>query len=541
MRNLNWYDLNEERSWPIADQATMIDDTGKRMPNNLVADLNLWFPETNGQSAFVSSITVSANIATVTILSNTGIALAAVSVATPISPYKHYKLEALANGVGGWIVFGSAVNEPELKYFKFSNSTQSVLIPQVCRRYTAAPVTDVARLGNVSTLSGLIKLKGGDDIEIVKEQREINNVVVDVAVVRLKKKPEFVDDVNIYEKYAGDCGKRPESNNCSTVPPIEYINSVSPDCCGNITIEFRGCADVKFMQNESSSVAIGCSIGLTEACVTADKLPDENGKLPNEYTDLCVTESIISSESSLVDNPDLYVVFSVDNGYVQFADTYSLDPRLPFIQDFSNRQSQGFETLAGRFDIVSDSEHSSFGGYSLQSRSGGRCLSLWVDEQQSLDWTTYYKTALLHFSLRRGPLGILHNAGLVFNFDKQTNTGWGIELDHEGTFTGFKGLRLVKYSPAANITYASVPVRNSGLNTQYSIALSILPAAGGGAWIKADLCNNEPENSGQRLFQSLGPFLVADYGAGNGHFGVTSYRAITQFNRLIVDNAEELK
>jgi hypothetical protein len=404
----------------------------------------------------------------------------------------------------------------------------------------APPVESVGKAGNMTSLTGVVRLAGGDDIEVVKEQREINETAVDVAVIRLKKKPEFVDDTSLYEKYAGVCGQRPESYNCVDATPIEYINSVPPDCCGNITIEFRGCADVKFMQNEESSVAIGCAISLNEACVTADKLPDPDGNLPNQYADLCVSESIISS-SSYVPPPE-YVAYGFEgNGYVRFAKMQDLDVTLPFIQDFSNRQAQGFDTLNGRFDIVADSEHSSFGGYSLQSRSGGRCLALWKDDRhKTQQWSTFYKQATLHFSLRRGQLGILHNAGLVFNYDPETKVGWAIELDHEGTFTGYKGLRLARLSPQANITYATVPVSNTGLNKQYSLTLDIYPADGGGAWIKAEINNNEAETTGLQLRKSLGPFLINDYGAGNGLFGVTSYRAVTQFNRLIVDNAKEL-
>lgn len=541
MRNPNWYDLNEQHSWPIADQATMIDDNRKRMPNNLIADINIWYPETLGELLYVSSVSVSTKIATVVILDNDGNAVAAATVPTPVQPYKHYQLDSMVDGVGGWIVFGSGVNDNKLHYYAFSDPAQSVLIPQVCRRYVVPPVTSIGKANNLTSLTGIVRLTGGDDIEVVKESREINSVTVDAAVIRLKKKPEFVDSVNLLEKYAGDCGKRPESYNCAEGTPIEYVNSVPPDCCGNITVEFRGCADVKFMQNEESSVAIGCYLGMAEACVTADKLPDPDGNLPNEYVDLCVSESIISSSSSVVPPPD-YVAFSVNggNGFVRFAREEDIDHSLPFIQDFSNKQAQDFVTLQGKFDLVADSEHPSFGGYSLQSRSGGRCLCLWQDSRHKDNWSSFYKTAIMHFSLRKGPLGVLHNAGLVFNYNPITKIGWGIELDHEGTFTGYKGLRLARYSPQSNITYASVQIPNTGLAKQYSISLSVYPAQGGGAWVTAELDNSESETSGLQLKKSLGPFLISDYGLGNGLFGFTGYRSITQFNRLIVDNAKEL-
>lgn len=539
IRNPDWYDLNEQRSWPVADQATQIDDTGKRLPHDLLADMNVWFPKILGDYAFIGGITVSKNIATVTLLGTASgnPPIAAVSVTAPIDLYRQYAVEPLYPGVGGWVVFGSAVNDGVLHSHRFSDSTQAVLIPHVARSYKVGPVQNAGKLGNITALTGIVRLQGGDDIEIVKESREIDSVVRDAAVFRLKSKPDFVEDVNLYEKYAGPCGKRPESNNCGDSAPIEFINSVAPDCCGNITIEFRGCAEVTFIQNEDCSVAVGCHFGLSDACVTADKLPDAEGKLPNEYKDLCVDESIISSESA-----GHVVAFAVneDNFYVRKAQSSELDARLPYTEDFSNQKALDYSLVSGKYNIVADNELPMFGGFSLESQPVGRATIIWKKGIPQTNWSTYYRNVVLHFSMRKAEQGLLHNAGFIFCYDESTGGYWSIEADQEGTFTGVKGLRLAYTKNNITTTYASVPVKNMTPNMQYSLEVTILPDDTQGAWITATLTNAETIDSKLYVNATIGPFLLANYGPANGLFGFTTYRAVTQYNRIIVDNVEVL-
>jgi hypothetical protein len=534
-RNPEWYELNEQRSWPLADQATLFDDTGLRMPNQLIADLNVWFPSTLGEYAFLGSVTLGPNIATVTILGTAAgtPAIAAVSVSGEIDPYAHYALEPLYPGVGGWIVFGSGAKENKTRSFRFSTQQQSILVPQVARKYAPALVQNVSTQNNVSSLTGIVRLAGGDDIEIVKESREINSVVRDVAVIRLKSKPEFVEDVNLLEKYAGPCGLRPESNNCGTTPPIEFINSVSPDCCGNITIEFRGCADVKFIQNEDCSVAVGCNLGLGDACVTPDRLPNDIGELPNEFDQDCVVvEESVMDEEAEAEVAQVNALYSIPD--------YVRDLRLPYVEDFSARRADDFRVVTGKFNIVADTEPAVYGGFSWQSTADARCLAVWNKGIPQKDWTSYYKRATMHFSMRKSQFGALHNAGLMFNYNERSQTGWCLEIDHEGTFSGQKAVRLAMYRQNAGATIARIPIRNLSPNIQYKMELNILPGDNGGAWVSANITNSEPAGSKLYVNAALPPTMIENYGSPDGLFGFNAYRAVTQFNRLIVDNLEAI-
>jgi hypothetical protein len=429
-------------------------------------------------------------------------------------------------------VFGAALEEDKLYSYRFSTSAQGLLMPHVARKYRAAPITGVSKYGSLTALTGIVRLAGGDDIEIVGEEREIDSVIRQTAVIRLKSKPEAIEEGSIYEKYVGPCGVRPESNNCGDPAPIEFVNSVAPDCCGNVTLEFRGCADVRFIQNETCSVAIGCNFGLSEACVTPDKLPDETGRLPNEYDDLCVSESIFSSS-------DPFVAFATaSTAYSRSPAPAEIDSRLPFVEDFSNQKINDFQIKTGKFDIIADNELPMFGGFSLQSQPKAQSVVLWRKGIPQTNWTTDFKHISAHLSLRRGPVGILHAGGVVFNYHDDTKSYWCVELDHEGTFTGYKGIRLAHYRDSVATTYIATPVPNLALNTQYNIEISIYPDFSNSVWIDARVSNTAPVGSPKHVDHTLGPFLVNNYGDPRGLIGFCAHRSIVQFNRIIVDNIE---
>lgn len=307
VRNPEWYDLNESRSWPVADQATLLDDNGLVLPNDVIVDISLKFPAELGESAFVSTVTFGPRIVTVTILGSAfgTPPIAAVTVIHPVDPYRHYQLEPLYPGVGGWIVFGKGVLERKSQSFVFSTPQQSVLMPHTARHYHPAPVTGISKLHTVPALTGIVKLSGGNDIEIVSESREIDGTVRKAVVIRLAHEGTTPSGVNLFELYAGPCSGRAETGNCGDPQPIEFINSVPPDCCGNINIVFHGCSDLFSIDGECGAL-VECGFGLKDACIRQDHLPDADGKLPNEYDDICAISisSSLSSSSSVIDPPD---------------------------------------------------------------------------------------------------------------------------------------------------------------------------------------------------------------------------------------------
>ena len=62
IRNNNWYNLNEQRDYPVDDVASALDDSGKRLPMSLITDLQLRWPKELGQYAYVSAASVTEGI-----------------------------------------------------------------------------------------------------------------------------------------------------------------------------------------------------------------------------------------------------------------------------------------------------------------------------------------------------------------------------------------------------------------------------------------------------------------------------------------------
>lgn len=305
--NQSWYDRNAGRAYPVDDHATSTDDSGGILESHILADARLRWPSAAGKYAFISSIAVTRRLVTVTFLASDSLdavsgftPLAVVSVLDPV-PYRAYAVQGQYPGAGGYITFGDALKDGPTSH-RFSLPKQSYLCPQAARTYGPIPVTSVSAGALGSKLTGIVPLSGGNDIEIVKECREIPVALVgdpcdpesstarEVIVIRLKNKQNNQNDSdtdrNVFDIYKGCCQGRPESRNCGDPQPIESINGLQPNCCGVLVLRFAGCARPSITPDQST-IVLDCGLGLGDACNNDLRLPDADGRLPNEYDGDC--------------------------------------------------------------------------------------------------------------------------------------------------------------------------------------------------------------------------------------------------------------
>jgi hypothetical protein len=307
VRNQHWYDRNESRAYPLDDSATANTDDGLILPPNIVVDLSMRFPSTAGEFAFFNAITVTPTLVTVMILStgqailpsgcepvsasasgsaipDTRVPLAVVSLPKPVPTLVHIPLQPQIEGVGGWIVFGSGINEAGIFSGRFSEPEQSFIVPKAAKSYDPLPVSSFGKFGSQAALTGLVELRAGNDIEIVPTSVTLAGLPRDAIQIRLRDQA----NVNVFETYTGPCADRPESNTCEGPQPIETINGIGPDCDGRITLEFVGCADARQIVSGAPCGAIlDCGFGLIDACSTEDRLPDDQGNLPSDSSSDC--------------------------------------------------------------------------------------------------------------------------------------------------------------------------------------------------------------------------------------------------------------
>lgn len=562
LRNASWYNANSSRSYPIDDIATSVDDAGLQVPNHIVTDLNLRFPSTAGKFAFFSALTSTPGAVSVVILgaatldSTTLTPLAAVSLVKPIVHGQQYALESLYPGVGGWIVFGSGTDDYTYSG-RFSTPRQSVINARAARSYVVPPVKNIGKQSLATSLTGLVQLKGSGDIEIVGETREIPisgtssdpedsaaTVTRDVIVIRLRDNTTAGTGRNVFDVYSGPCGGRPESRTCDDPQPIEFISTVGPDCCGNITLEFRGCAGVAEVVGGGSGVVIDCNLGMADACVRQDHLPTADGTLPNEYENLCSDYSdIVTDESEIPE---------VDTSFPPLDESTGIsDMPLPYLERFDDATVYDFITWSGSFalDATTDSYYQPDTAYgpipngttlpspptgSYSTVGGTSGLNIALVDISGGSWSILNKKLITSVALLPGAIGVKHNAHVLINFrprasDPTQKVYWSIEWDYDNT-----QLRLMHFDGRIKSLIASVPTDLIGLYTWALLEVSVYADANDpdAAWVTAVLSHGAPYASAA----AMGPIQITDFGPATGVFGVGSLQAITNFSFVKIDH-----
>jgi len=298
IRHHNWLNAQASRRYPLDDNSTGTGDEGTRLNDDILVDAHLRWPSVAGQYAFLGGLTVTDTIVTAVFMaadSPTAAAgftpMAAVTLPQPINRHQFYPVEPLYPGVGGFVAFGDV---GETFSIRFSTPQQGLLAPKVGRPYEHLPIPTMRKFGRVDGLTGLVRIVAGPDVEIVREDVEVDDVSEpqEALVIRLLKP---TSERNVLSDYIGPCGLRPESRNCNR-EGIETINGVSPDCDGDLRIDFLGLVAGPYMSCGSygAGVTLDQSLGIDDVCTP--KTPDRFGG-----EDLClpsVSSSSLSSESA---------------------------------------------------------------------------------------------------------------------------------------------------------------------------------------------------------------------------------------------------
>lgn len=362
----NWYNLNAQRAYPLDDAATHVTDDGRRLPADILVDCHIRFPSVLGEYLFVSAVTVTDRLVTLTFLASdtpaaaiagssasggTFTPVAAVSLVKPLDTFRHYAVQALYHGVGGWLVLGDGIGSNFTG--RFSSVEQGMLAPRCARSYRALPVSDIAKQHTSARLTGLVQLKAGADIFIEKQVVDLGDRTVDAAVIGLRTTPER----NVFDLYKGTCGGRPETGTCFR-PGIVSINSVTPDCDGNIQLYVEG-LELGTLSG-GAGLVLDAGLGVTDVCTQADRLPDANGKLPTDYEDLCNPDGLPpgSGSASESDGEDSSVSLS----------SISLNcSELPYSTNFDTGIDSAWVTKIGTFELTEDDSPDEHAGESSSS------------------------------------------------------------------------------------------------------------------------------------------------------------------------------
>lgn len=546
--NLAWAASNENRYFPFDDSASLLDDSGNKPPLQVLVDMKLMVPETIGSYVYAGALSVTPQIVTVVLLASAdldaeGEVIATISQRLPVTTFYPYSVEGQVDGIGGWLSFGTL--DDLLYQGRFSTPRQSLISPLAARSYRVPPVLSAQSLGG-SPLKGIVRLSGGNDIEIVKECLHIPNHILpeyhenycsntlentqsrDVVVFRLKNKDED-STRNVFEIYNGPCAKRPASRNCGAPEPIEFIGPVSPDCDGNITMDLRGCIEmlpVRELVSEdelgdpvydenSSGIVLYCPLKLEDACSKDNYLPDESGNLPNDYSDLCESVSYVTVPDETPETPGYS--FNLIEAGTSYQAPYSVE-----MATGNNWVHKG-----GTFtytDPCAPSTNCPIMTGGLQARN----IAIY---SPAILPTGQYKKVSTTVQLNPGGLGALHNAHVIANYSQ--GSYFAAEIDWDGHQRGQKLFRIARFLGSTWYTIASVPVPDLQLSGQYTISLRVSPGeAVGSAWLTAELATV----SGTSISETLGPEYTSAYGTVTGYFGIGANRASTEFFNFTIES-----
>lgn len=550
IHNQHFYNLNETRDYPLDDRATATSTNGVRLPPDILCDLTMRYPKSLGLVPFVSAVSVTASLVTVTLQSVDDVAqptlfrpLAAVSLARDdIEPGRQYALQAQSEGVGGFIVFGHGIDEPYSGRF---TPAAGLLTPRTAKAYRPFPVTSLGKLNNAVPLNGIVRLRGEQPLQVVGEDREINGVLRRVAVIRLAAGTGEQAPENLHRAYAGPCGDRPESKTCGPFEPIESINGVTPDCDGKITIEFDGCATLAGYPDDSSAV-IDCGLSLKTAC-GRKALPDGNGRLPSDLPAQCVDYEDVS-----LSLPDDGEGGGGTNPPAEDSLSFSYDlignGSLPYFMTFdaahaSRPLDNQWKNASGKFSFVVDdvptadeatasglptSSVSAVGCKASDNSVAARNVAAWYgvsDHTRSLKYSTRMKM-LSRVS------GAKSNGGIVVNFSRHSTIAgrsvyYVVEADRDAM-----EFRISKFNGTTlNRTSAFVGLTNIAANVWHTLTAKVVHTTGNQVQITGRLTG--PNG----LDATIGPLTVNNFLPDDGFPGLHADRAETRFAYFKVEAA----
>jgi len=219
-----WLNQNEHRRFPIAGNATAKDNSGKLLPDGLIADLAVMYNDSVPSSGgpYLSSLVLGPSLASLAISVGTTVVLS-ISLPKPVPVRVALPLQASSPNCSGYVAFGADINSASGVYI-FSSPAQSRLEYKASKRFSTLPIASVTVLGNQGqVLDGIVNMVAVDPVQITYA----GNNVVELSLKESARR-----------KFLGQCDSSLSPQGCGPAP-LRKINGVGPDSNGNIFVEVQ--------------------------------------------------------------------------------------------------------------------------------------------------------------------------------------------------------------------------------------------------------------------------------------------------------------
>lgn len=266
-----WYDIGSSSQYPFDQSAALEDDNGKTLPCEILADMALTMPSSLGNRLYCSGISKQDDVASL-VFAGDGDGRPTVAVATiPLtaSERRPVLLDSLVDSVRGTVVPGSLLWTMPNGTWRFTNPQQSYLSQRCVYLVAAANEQDIRLAYGPSPLESVIRLVGDVNVSVKLGQRVLGGSLKRSVIFSL------VDTgaESALKAYAGQYQQRPEARTCGSPEPVETINLIQPNCCGQIFFELRGCARPIPISNHCG-VVLDCPMEADEMCQPKQLVPD---------------------------------------------------------------------------------------------------------------------------------------------------------------------------------------------------------------------------------------------------------------------------
>lgn len=314
-----WYNINEQRRYPLTDQATCVGSNEQRVAEGFLADLSIRYTQLLGPLPagfslvnavpFLSAASASPKLMSATIaLYHNGITLpiAVASIRKDSGEtYRPIKIIPVLDGVAGWIVFGK---QPQYDFFTALTSPDAGgLVASTVRMHRDETWFNDMGVGEISRMSGFVPLYGSGSLGVLaatepgeetnsttmtpeedpciyterpRMRRVLDGTSRDCVVIRLTE--EACRSFAPFSPQPGDPGRSDQ---------LLTLNSVLPDDDGIITLEFTGAGEsgqsggnvepiditallvggiIITSDEGQNGVSISASVGVSDTCPLAE-------------------------------------------------------------------------------------------------------------------------------------------------------------------------------------------------------------------------------------------------------------------------------
>ena len=540
IRNQNWYNLQSTRRYPLDETSTGEGDDGVTIRDDIIVDCHIRFPGNYGQYLYVQGLTVSAGLVTVLfgaandLQATDGVTVAAISLPKPVNENVNYTVTPLVSGLSGWVVLGPGIESNFVG--RYTKPAQSLVSPRCGRPFRALPIPTLGKLGPATSLQGLVTLTASTPVKVTYSENagDVINGASKVVIGQATQALIFeLDQSLISETYnplslfVGSCSQRPESGTCPKTP-IESINGITPDCDGNIQLDFPGFSAQPIACDPENperccGIDVLSTLSLAETCVAG--IPDPQ----KEFNDICCTPGTDKpTDEYCWPNPvDIDVIIDEP---LEFNYTCAT---LPVCIDFSGCGAPGeMLTATGNFSNVQTDAPvlcgSTGAGNHYTYASIGTGFNIALFKNCSADWAL---NKTISTEVKVSSRGIDRNAGVVLNYRQEVSatairtTYIVVMLD-----VNRSRLRVLRYTGANFIEehYVSITAK---INTWYT--LSATPIANSGGSVTIEYKAEEMFTAG--AVPVTGSVTISTYGTPTGQAGIFSRRSYSYFNKFKIN------